>query len=106
MDNELKVTSSQQLLPLREVETESMVPTLVRMNTLMGGGNDAQAMLAYSAAVRELWPDMSVDIFEKSLRYGLVRVKWFGKLTIPAIAEFIREYEQYRRDQTTKPWHR
>jgi hypothetical protein len=70
----------------------------------MGGGNDGEALLAYSEAVRELWPNLTTDIFEKSLRYGLVRVKWFGKLTIPAIAEFIREYEEYREEQSKKPW--
>jgi hypothetical protein len=67
----------------------------------MGGGNDREALLAYADAVRELWPSMTVEDFEGALRHGLANVKWFGKLTIPAIAEFIRDHKQPKK--WTKP---
>lgn len=70
----------------------SIIPILTRLNTLMGGGNDREALLAYADAVRELWPDMTTQDFEAALRHGLVHIRWFGKLTIPAIAEFVRDY--------------
>lgn len=63
------------------------------MNTLMGGGNEEEALLAYADAVRELWPTMTMDHFESALRHGLANVRWYGKLTIPAIAEFLRDYK-------------
>lgn len=62
----------------------------------MGGGNDREALLAYADAVRELWPKMTAGDFEAALRHGLANVRWFGKLTIPAMAEFVREYHKIK----------
>jgi hypothetical protein len=89
----LKVNSLPKLLRLQQSEIATIIPVLTRMNTLMGGGNDREALLAYADAVRELWPTMTMEHFESALRHGLAHVRWFGKLTIPAIAEFLRDYK-------------
>lgn len=88
-----KVNSLPKHLPLRQIELTTIIPVLARTNTLMGGGNDGEALLAYADWVRELWPTMTMEHFESALRHGLANVRWYGKLTIPAIAEFLRDYK-------------
>lgn len=73
---------------------------LTRMDTLMGGGNNPDAITTYAEAIRELWPSMTTQDFSDAMKWGLRKVRWYGKLNVMAIAEFIREFQDRSRTMT------
>ena len=80
---------------LRSVSTEELYPKLVRLDTLMGSGASEETIIATCDAIREFYPNMEVMVFRKALSYGIVNVKWVGKMSFMAVAEFIREYRKH-----------
>lgn len=67
-----------------------ILPILVRLDTLLGGGNTPEALATYCDAVRELWPDMTMQDFSRAMRTGIREVDVSFKLTVATIAAFIR----------------
>lgn len=59
----------------------------------MGGGNTPEQLSTYCEAIVLTWPELSGTDIHNALRHGLKHVRWFGKLNVMAVAEFIREYQ-------------
>lgn len=87
-----------------------MLPTLAEANEWMGRGCTPEDLGALAVMVAKRYPDMTPDEFARAVGSGLERVRWTGKLTGMAIAEFIRRYHkreaqmQLRREYRCEGW--
>lgn len=73
---------------------EELSPKLVRLDTLMGGGTSDEVIIATCDAIKDFYPDMEFVELQKALRYGVTNVRWPGRMSFMAIAEFIRQYRE------------
>ena len=72
----------------------------------MGGGNDPASLVAYAEACREVWPDMTVGELQDSIKHGLEKVKFYGKMNFMALSEFVRRKKAYDMAVRMRPEYR
>ena len=77
-------------MTLTTADRGHILPILDRLDTLLGRGNTPEALAIYCDAVRELWPDMTLEEFARAMRTGIREVDVSFKLTVATIAKFIR----------------
>jgi hypothetical protein len=81
-----------------------LVEPLMKLDTLMGGGANEQAIMLCARSIIDYYPDLTGIHFLKALKHGVKEVEWNGKMTFMAVAKFIREWDKVKHLESMKPW--
>jgi hypothetical protein len=73
-----------------------LVEPLMKLDTLMGGGANEQAIMLCARSIIDYFPNLSGRAFAEAMRYGVTQVDWQGKMTFMAVAKFIREHSKFQ----------
>jgi hypothetical protein len=65
----------------------------MKLDTLMGGGANEEAIMLCAQSIIEYYPDLTGPEFLHALRHGVKNVDWYGKMTFMTVAKFIREWQ-------------
>jgi len=79
---------------LKEATPDLFFEPLMKLDTLMGGGANEQAIMLCAKSLIELFPDLSGQQVLDAIRYGVKEVDWNGRMTFMALAKFIREHRK------------